>query len=57
MDGIDYRPHSQNPFHSWWYNVFHLSMQPLRLIGFYPCLRRCGWTKSGARISIYWAWR
>ena len=51
---MDYRPHSENPFHSWWYNAAAVTEPVLRLFGLGLALRRCSWTKSHARLTIVW---
>lgn len=48
-----YRRDSENPFHSWWYNVVAYPLNPiLALFGFCIMLRRCEWTRSSARLTI-----
>lgn len=55
-----YRSNSQNPFHSWWYNVVAVANPALSPLGFEVMLRRCEWTKSNARLTVAfvgWSYR
>lgn len=44
---------SENPFHSRWYRAWSAVTYPLRLLGFYPALQRCGWTRCHARVTLF----